>query len=156
MKLILRAGGELRSGPEREMVNDYLTRAAGLARSQGFLAIEEQSVDLGKCKNRAEETEKIISSTPDNAVFFVMDERGKSMSSRKLSHILAQLRDDGRAAAVFAIGGADGFEPSALPPGHRKISFGIQTWPHKLVRVMLAEQIYRALTILAGSPYHRD
>lgn len=156
MKLILRAGGTMRSGPEREMVDDYLKRAQSMARGLGFLNVEEQSVELGKCHNRAEETEKLTGSLPDGAVFFVLDERGKAITSRQLSKTLARLRDDGHSSAVFLIGGADGFEPSALPKSVRKISFGTQTWPHKLVRVMLAEQIYRALTILAGTPYHRD
>jgi 23S rRNA (pseudouridine1915-N3)-methyltransferase len=156
MKLVLRAGGTMRSGPEREMVDDYLKRAQSMARGLGFLDVEEQSVELGKCRNRFEETEKLTGSLPDGAVFFVLDERGKAITSRQLSKTLTRLRDDGHAAAVFLIGGADGFEPSALPASVRKISFGTQTWPHKLVRVMLAEQIYRALTILAGTPYHRD
>lgn len=146
----------MRSGPEREMVDDYLKRAQGLARGLGFLDVEEQCVELGKCRNRSEETEKLTGSLPDGAVFFVLDERGKAITSRQLSKTLCRLRDDGHLAAVFLIGGADGFEPSSLPPSVRKISFGKQTWPHKLVRVMLAEQIYRALTIMAKTPYHRD
>lgn len=146
----------MRSGPEREMVDDYLRRAQSMARGLGFQGVEEQSVELGKCRNRTEETEKLTGSVPDGAVFFVLDERGKAMTSRQISKTLTRLRDDGHMAAVFLIGGADGFEPSALPTSVRKISFGTQTWPHKLVRVMLAEQIYRALSILAGTPYHRD
>lgn len=146
----------MRNGPERELVDDYLKRASGLSRNLGFLGVEEQSVDLSKCKSRADETDKILSGLPDNAVLFVLDERGKAISSRNLSNTLARLRDDGYQATVFAIGGADGFEPAGLPSAHRKISFGIQTWPHKLVRVMLAEQIYRSLSIMAGTPYHRD
>lgn len=156
MKLILRAGGAMRAGPEREMVDDYLKRAQFMARGLGFLDVEEHSVELGKCRNRREETEKLTGNLPDGAVFFVLDERGKSLTSRQLSKTLTRLRDDGHSAAVFLIGGADGFEPVALPPSIHKISFGTQTWPHKLVRVMLAEQIYRALSILAGTPYHRD
>lgn len=156
MKLILRAGGAMRSGPERDLVDDYRDRARSLARGLGFLDVEEQSVDLGKCKDRSEETVKLTASLPNGAAVFILDERGKSLTSRQLSSTLARLRDDGSPSAIFLIGGADGFEPSALPSGVRKISFGSQTWPHKLVRVMLAEQIYRALTILAGSPYHRD
>jgi 23S rRNA (pseudouridine1915-N3)-methyltransferase len=65
-------------------------------------------------------------------------------------------REAGHNEIIFAIGGADGFEPSALPAQHVKWRFGQQVWPHKLLRVMLAEQIYRALSILAKTPYHRD
>lgn len=156
MKLILRAGSAMRHGPERELVDDYLARAQSLARGIGFLGVEEQSVELGKCRNRAEETQKIVSTLPDGAAVFILDERGKSLTSRQFSRILAKLRDEQHQAAVFLIGGADGFDPSELPTAVRKISFGTQTWPHKLVRVMLAEQIYRGLSILAGTPYHRD
>lgn len=146
----------MRAGPERELTRDYLDRAQGLARGLGFLAVEEQSVDLGKCRNRSEETSKLFSNLPDHAVVYALDERGKALTSRAFSKSLVQNRDDGHEAAIFVIGGADGFEPTDIPTGVRKISFGVQTWPHKLVRVMVSEQIYRALSIIAGTPYHRD
>ena len=155
MRLILRAGGAMRSGPERDLTDDYLDRATRLARAHGFLSVTEEAVDVGKCSSRAEETRKILD-IPPGATLFVLDERGKALSSRELAQTLARLRDDGASAAIFAIGAADGFEPADIPPGARKISLGRQTWPHKLVRVMTAEQLYRALSILAGTPYHRD
>ncbi|MEL6687344.1 MAG: 23S rRNA (pseudouridine(1915)-N(3))-methyltransferase RlmH [Pseudomonadota bacterium] len=156
MKLIIRAGGTMRSGPERELVDDYLQRAQQLSRNVGFLGVEEQSVDLSKCRSRSDETRKLIDGLPDQASLFVLDERGKALTSRKFASTLADQRNLGFSHLVFLIGGADGFEPNDLPAGARKISFGVQTWPHKLVRVMLAEQIYRGLGILAGTPYHRD
>lgn len=146
----------MRAGAERDIVNDYLKRAQGLSRGLGFLGVEEHSVDLSKCKTRAEETRKLFETIPDGAAIYILDERGKSLKSRHFSAQLARDRDDGYGTCVFLIGGADGFEPSEIPQNIRKISFGVQTWPHKLVRVMLAEQIYRALSILAGTPYHRD
>ena len=155
MRLILRAAGAMRAGPERELVDDYLGRADKLARGNGVLSVTEEAVDVSRASGREEETEKVLD-VPPGAALFVLDERGKAMSSRELADTLARLRDDGVSAAVFAIGAADGFAPSAIPAGARRISFGRQTWPHKLVRVMLAEQLYRALSILAGSPYHRD
>ena len=155
MRLILRAAGAMRAGPERELVDDYLGRADKLARGNGVLSVTEEAVDVSRASGREEETEKVLD-VPPGATLFVLDERGKAMSSRELADTLARLRDDGVSAAVFAIGAADGFAPSAIPAGARRISFGRQTWPHKLVRVMLAEQLYRALSILAGSPYHRD
>ena len=155
MRLILRAAGAMRAGPERELVNNYLGRADKLARGNGVLSVTEEAVDVSRASGREEETEKVLD-VPPGATLFVLDERGKAMSSRELADTLARLRDDGVSAAVFAIGAADGFAPSAIPAGARRISFGRQTWPHKLVRVMLAEQLYRALSILAGSPYHRD
>lgn len=156
MKIILRAGGLMRSGPERDLVDDYLQRAQLLARNVGFLSVDEQSIDLSKCRDRSEETRKLVEGLSDNSALFILDERGKALKSRQFASAMAEQRDLGFSSLVFLIGGADGFDPSELPPQARKISFGIQTWPHKLVRVMLAEQIYRGLGILAGTPYHRD
>jgi len=157
MKIIIRAGGVLRSGPETEMVNDYIGRAAKLTRGCGFLGVEEQAVDLRNAKNRQQETRQIIAplkglSTP----VVVLDERGKDVTSRQIAKSLANWRDEGHAQIHILIGGADGFDPAALPQHVQKWCLGRATWPHKLVRVMIAEQIYRALSILNGSPYHRD
>ncbi|MGB6230443.1 MAG: 23S rRNA (pseudouridine(1915)-N(3))-methyltransferase RlmH [Litorimonas sp.] len=156
MKLIVRAGGTVREGPEREMLDDYHARASRLSRGLGFISFEEQPVDLTKCRSRSAETAKLLDGVPSDASVFVLDERGKALRSRDFAKLLADYRDEGRPSAVFVIGGADGFDPAGLPQQCRKISFGPQTWPHKLVRVMLFEQIYRALSILAGTPYHRD
>ena len=101
MKLIIRAGGSMRSGPERDLVDDYLQRANGLARNVGFLGVEEQAVDLSKCKTRSDETQKLTDGLPDQTVLFVLDERGKAMSSRKLASTLAEQRDLGLSNFVF-------------------------------------------------------
>lgn len=154
MKLVIRAGGVIRRGPEREMIDDYVSRASALTRQVGFTSLEEQQVDLRSCKTRKAETEHVLGQAFGKII--VLDERGKSITSRALSKQLARWRDDGEPQVTFLIGGADGFEPSALPRETIKWSFGAQTWPHKLVRVLLAEQVYRALSILAGTPYHRD
>lgn len=160
MKLILRAGGVLRTGPEKSLVEDYLTRAQGLARGTGFRSVEEQAVELKGQFDRAAETAKLLSVVTSSDELIILDERGKSPTSRDIAKHFAQLRDDGVGASYMIIGGADGFEPSVIKdmrPGRiTKWSFGSQTWPHKMVRVMAAEQIYRALSILAKTPYHRD
>lgn len=160
MKLILRAGGILRNGPEKSLVDDYMTRAKGLARGTGFRSVEEQGVELKGQYDRAAETEKLLSNITASDELILLDERGKSPTSREIAQHFARLRDDGVGASYIVIGGADGFEPSIvkqLSPGRiTKWSFGNQTWPHKMVRVMAAEQIYRALSILAKTPYHRD
>ena len=155
-KIILRAGGTLRSGPEREMVDDYINRAALLARQTGFISVEEQAVDVRSCKSRAEETRKLFDSIPNTALCIALDERGKALTSRRIAGTFAQARDDGQSEIYLVIGAADGFAPDEIPQTVRKWSFGAQTWPHKMVRVMMAEQIYRALSILGGTPYHRD
>jgi len=156
MKLIIRAGGSMRSGPERELVDDYVKRANGLISRCGFHSFAEQEIDVKKCKSRSEETQKILSGISNRSKLIVLDERGKSVTSRQIAQTLTAAQIDGQESFIFAIGAADGFEPSELPAGAVKWSFGQQTWPHKLVRVMAAEQMYRALSILAGSPYHRD
>lgn len=156
MKIIIRAGSIMRSGPERDLVDEYLKRGSGLTGRTGIHSISEQEVDLKKCKSRAEETDKILSIKAASAKIILLDERGKNITSRDIAKTLRTAQSDGHDQLILAIGGADGFEPSALPSGLQKWSFGQQTWPHKLVRVMAAEQMYRALSILAGSPYHRD
>jgi len=160
VKLILRAGGVLRKGPEYEMVQDYITRAQGLARGTGFLSVEEQGIELKGQHNRAEETAKLLSGISPSDELILLDERGKSPTSRDISKHFARLRDDGIGATYILIGGADGFDPATIKTLRSgritRWSFGHQTWPHKMVRVMAAEQIYRALSILAGTPYHRD
>jgi len=156
VKIILRAGGVIRSGPEREMIDAYLQRAQGLARGTGFLSVEEQQVDLRSAKSRTDETKVLLGNVPADAKVIIFDERGKTPTSRQISKQFANWRDDGISQLVLVIGGADGFEPSAIASGTERWAFGPQTWPHKIVRIMAAEQIYRGLSILARTPYHRD
>ena len=137
-----------------------MTRAQGLARGTGFLSVEEQAVELKGQHDRAAETAKLLSAVTASDELILLDERGKSPTSREIARHFSRLRDDGIPTSYLVIGGADGFEPSVVKdirPGRiTKWSFGAQTWPHKMVRVMAAEQIYRALSILARTPYHRD
>ena len=156
MKIFLRAGGVIRTGAERDLIDDYIKRANGLARGTGFTSIEEQQIDLRRAKSRAEETQVLFQGIPENAIIIILDERGKALTSRKISNQLIDWRSDGNSSVIIMIGGADGFEPANIPTGVIKWSFGHQTWPHKMVRVMASEQIYRALSIIAGTPYHRD
>lgn len=156
MRLTVRAGGVIRKGPERVLVDDYLRRAEGLAKACGFLGVSETQVDLRSCKTRTEETQQLLSGMDPTHKLVILDERGKALTSRKIAQQIASWRDDGISETHFVIGGADGFEPTHIPANAVRWSFGSQVWPHKLVRVMLCEQIYRALSILAGAPYHRD
>ena len=156
MKLTIRAASIIRKGPERDLIDDYMKRAQGLSKACGFLKLSEQQVDLRSAKSRAEETQLMLANLPPNTKIVLLDERGKQSTSRDIAKQLTRWRDDGFSETVFVIGGADGFEPTAIPPNVTKWAFGPQVWPHKLVRVMLTEQIYRALSILAGTPYHRD
>ncbi len=92
---------------------------------------------------------------PDGAVTIALDERGAALSSPDLADRLAAWRDEGRRDAAFLVGGADGLDPALRDAADLALSFGPMVWPHMLARAMLAEQLYRAVTILAGGPYHR-
>lgn len=155
MKITLRASGLMKSGPERELVDDYMSRAQHLGRSLGILDISESAIDTRSAKSRGAETQSLLSDY-SGARLVVLDERGKSQTSRQMAQQITTWRDAAEREIVFAIGGADGFEPADIPQGATKWSFGSQVWPHKLVRVMMAEQIYRSLSIMARTPYHRD
>jgi len=156
MNIVIRAAGLIKSGPERILIDDYLGRAGVVGRNIGIPNISENAVDIRSAKSRSAETGTILSISKPGDVLVVLDERGKALTSRQMAKQIANWRDDGIGTLVFAIGGADGFEPSALPAHAVKWQLGKPVWPHKLVRVMIAEQIYRALSILAGTPYHRD
>jgi 23S rRNA (pseudouridine1915-N3)-methyltransferase len=156
MKITIRAAGLIKSGPERELIDDYVKRAKLLGRGLGISDISESAVDIRGAKSRLIETQTILSTTAPSDILIILDERGQDLSSRDIAKKIDQWRNMGGANVTIAIGGADGFEPAALPQGVQKWRLGRQTWPHKMVRVMIAEQVYRALSILARTPYHRD
>ena len=156
MNITIRAAGIIKSGPERALIDDYLDRASMIGRNIGVPKIQESAVDIRTAKSRRVETDIVLSITKPRDVLVLLDERGKALSSRQMASQIANWRDDGVKNLIFAIGGADGFAPSAIPACAHKWQLGKAVWPHKLVRIMIAEQIYRALSILAGTPYHRD
>jgi 23S rRNA (pseudouridine1915-N3)-methyltransferase len=116
--------------------------------------IEVVEVESRKPRKEAEALALADHLTPGHVI--ACDERGRALSSRAFADRIARLRDNGLRRLVFVVGGADGLAPGVLERADERLAFGPQTWPHALVRVMLAEQVYRAVTILAGSPYHRD
>jgi 23S rRNA (pseudouridine1915-N3)-methyltransferase len=143
----------LKSGPEAHLCAEYVARAAQTGRGIGFKGPEvKESEPPG---GRDKEAAALLGLSPAGARRIVLDERGDNLNSERLALLLAAWRDQNAPACAFLIGGADGHGAAALAGADQRLSFGAQTWPHRLVRVMLAEQIYRALTILAGSPYHR-
>ena len=93
---------------------------------------------------------------PPGALIAVLDERGQVLTSPEFAEQLAEWRDEGRGDVAFVIGGADGIAPDLRKRADFALSFGAMVWPHMLVRVMLAEQLYRAASILSGRPYHRE
>ena len=154
MKLKIAAVGRLRGGPELELISDYLDRIDKTGRGLGLgpVAVQEVEAKKGGMAAEAELLEKAVSGS--NPVC-VLDERGKTLSSPDFANLLAKWRDEGRAEAAFVIGGADGIDPALRAKANFSLGFGQMVWPHMLVRVMLAEQLYRAASILAGAPYHR-
>jgi 23S rRNA (pseudouridine1915-N3)-methyltransferase len=155
MRLTVCAVGRLRAGPERALVDDYLDRVDRTGRSLGLGPVSEQEVEDRKGGGMAAEAALLERAIPEGAVVVALDERGKLLSSPDFAGLLAGWRDAGRGDAAFLIGGADGLAPDLRGRADLALSFGPMVWPHMLVRVMLAEQLYRATSILAGAPYHR-
>lgn len=160
IKLIISAIGRLRAGPEQTLIDDYLKRGAGMGGALGLsgpsLIESEAPKALRGPMRQAREGELLLASLPDNAAVIALDERGANLSSEDFAAMIARYRDEGRRACAFLIGGADGHDASVKRAAVKTLSFGAATWPHMLVRVMLSEQLYRAMTILAGHPYHRS
>ena len=107
-------------------------------------------------RRRAEEAERLSSAVPRDAALIALDENGRALSSRAFSTNIAAWQRQGCSELAFLVGGPDGLDPTLIERAHLVLSLGRMTWPHRLVRVLLAEQLYRAATILAGHPYHRD
>ena len=158
MRISIAAVGRMKSGPERDLVSRYLGRAVASGKPlalTGFDVIELNESRAGSAAARkAEEAKNLRASVPEGVVI-AMDERGKSMGSEALANLVARWRDEGRPALSFIIGGADGIDPDFARSADMMLSFSPMVWPHQLVRIMLAEQLYRTTTILSGHPYHR-
>lgn len=154
MRLVLAAVGRLRKGPEADLVADYVARFAKTGRALGFPALTLTEVEDKRGGGMAAEAELLNRAIPDGAVLVILDERGQMLTSPEFATHLGAWRDQAR-DICFVIGGADGIDPSLRARADLSISFGKMVWPHMMVRVMLAEQIYRAATILGGGPYHR-
>jgi 23S rRNA (pseudouridine1915-N3)-methyltransferase len=159
MRVQVLAVGRLKRGPERELAERYRERAARAGRAIGLRDVEIVEIR----ESRAAETEKrvleesiaLANMLPDICATVLLDERGENLSSAALAECLRRWRDGGRPAAVFIVGGPDGLSPALREKAELRLAFGLATWPHQLVRIMLLEQIYRAVTILSGHPYHR-
>jgi 23S rRNA (pseudouridine1915-N3)-methyltransferase len=159
MRVVIAAVGRMKQGPERELAERFRKRAATSGRSAGlhdFDIVEIKESRAGETQRRVlEESIAIANIIPERAVTVVLDERGDSMDSASLAGRLQGWRSEDRPTAVFIVGGADGLATSLRQNAHLRLAFGPATWPHQLVRIMLLEQLYRAVTLLAGHPYHR-
>jgi 23S rRNA (pseudouridine1915-N3)-methyltransferase len=152
VRVTIAAVGRDRSGPARELFEDYRKHAAWpihlveLAPKSG-LPVE---------RRRADEALRLLQSVPPGALAVALDEHGRQLDSMAFARRLGEWQDQGRAEIAFLIGGPDGLAPSVLEQAAVVLALGAMTWPHRLVRVLLAEQLYRAGAILAGHPYHRS
>ncbi|MFV0386689.1 23S rRNA (pseudouridine(1915)-N(3))-methyltransferase RlmH [Paracoccus sp. (in: a-proteobacteria)] len=155
MRIDIAAVGRLKKGPEAALVADYLARFAKTGRSLGLPAIGLTEVEDRRGGGMPAEADLLARAIPPGAAVVALDERGEQPASPDFAARLAGFRDAAR-DLCFVIGGADGLAPALRDRADWQISFGRMVWPHMLVRVMLAEQLYRAATILAGSPYHRN
>jgi 23S rRNA (pseudouridine1915-N3)-methyltransferase len=160
MRLTLIGVGRLKAGPERELFARYFKRSADLGRAQGISAVELREIDESRARRAedrcAEEARAIRAAVPKGAWLTLLDEGGAALTSRQWAEEIGRARDGGVAAYALAIGGPDGLDPALKAEARALIAFGAMTWPHQLVRAMAAEQLYRALSILSGHPYHRD
>ena len=154
MKVKIAAVGRLRAGPEVDLVSDYIDRFGKTGRALGLGPASVHEVETKK-GGMAAEGELLGKAVTGSQIVCTLDERGKVLTSPDFANLLAKWRDEGRAEVAFVIGGADGIDPALRAQADYSLSFGKMVWPHMLVRVMLAEQLYRAASILAGSPYHR-
>jgi len=159
MRLLILAVGHARGTSEGALVEDFVGRAKAFGKRLGFTSVAAEEVALSKlreAKSRiAEEGERLAARIPKGGHVIFLDAKGKGMTSDAFAEMLAAMRDAGARDLVFLIGGPDGLDPGPTVKSSRSLAFGPQTWPHLLVRTMLAEQIFRAFTILSGHPYHR-
>jgi 23S rRNA (pseudouridine1915-N3)-methyltransferase len=161
MRIVVAAVGRGRAGKraaaEQALFDDYAGRLAGRGPAGMTLALREveERRKLPVDQHRAAEAALLLAEIPKGAIIVALDARGKTLSSEDFAKRLARWRDDGVGDIAFVIGGADGLDRRIIERAAFVLSLGSMTWPHLLVRAMLAEQIYRAQSILLGHPYHR-
>ena len=160
MRLQVVAIGKLKAGPEKALAQDYRTRLEGLGRKAGIsrLTVNDfaESQAQAASQRQTEEAKILAGAVPPKAFTLVLDERGKTMTSEGFAQLLQRHLDQGTQDLAFLIGGPDGHSASTRKTAGHLLSLGEMTWPHRLVRVMLFEQIYRAVTIMVNHPYHRS
>lgn len=159
MLIAVHAVGRMKAGSEQELAARYFDRLAKAGPAIGLEFSGLTEITEGRAQTaderRRDEAARLRAGLARGAAPILLDERGRNFTSPHFAEYLAGLRDGGRRATAFMIGGPDGFDPDLRAEAALLLSFGQLTWPHQLVRVMLAEQLYRAATILAGHPYHR-
>jgi 23S rRNA (pseudouridine1915-N3)-methyltransferase len=160
MRLIVAAVGRLKEGPERELCARYRDRFDGLGKRLGLGPAVWHEVGESRAatasRRAEEEGAALLRLARDADAIIALDERGKALSSQALARLIGRLRDDSVGVLGILIGGPDGLAPAVREAARMVLALGPLTLPHGLARIVLAEQLYRAATILAGHPYHRD
>jgi 23S rRNA (pseudouridine1915-N3)-methyltransferase len=151
MHIVVAAVGRVKPGPEKELFDSYAGRLPWRMDLKEIEIKKEMAVDV----RRVREGEALLAAIPEGARLVALDERGRSETSAAFAKRLGAWRDDGVRTVAFVIGGADGLDEALRKRADAILSFGALTWPHMVVRALLAEQLYRAHTILTGHPYHR-
>jgi 23S rRNA (pseudouridine1915-N3)-methyltransferase len=159
MRVVIAAVGRLKAGPERELAERYCDRAAKTGRALGINGIDVVEVRESRARDTErrilEESIALATLASEGSVTVLLDRQGENFGSDAFAGRLRSWRDNGRHTLCFMIGGADGVSAALRDRSDLILALGAATWPHQLVRIMLLEQIYRALTILSGHPYHR-
>lgn len=159
MRIVLLAVGRMKQGPERDLLSRYAGRAQASARSVGLTGFDLREVDESRARNplerKRDEAKIIESDLPAGARLVVLDETGRSVSSPDFAADIGRARDADNPLYAVVVGGPDGLDAAFRSRAGLCIAYGAATFPHQIVRVLAAEQIYRAMTILAGHPYHR-
>ena len=149
MKYIISSIGKSSKSDEEKITQKYLKRLNNVELNQ-----YEAKTNNVKLKI-IEEGTKLIKSTPLNAKLILLDEQGENLSSKELAKLVLDWKENSISSINFAIGGPYGNGVQIKKTADKMIAFGRQTWPHQMVKIMLAEQIYRIETILRGHPYHK-
>ncbi|MEJ0010565.1 MAG: 23S rRNA (pseudouridine(1915)-N(3))-methyltransferase RlmH [Alphaproteobacteria bacterium] len=151
MEILVAAVGRAKNSPEAELTAMYLKRTRW---DVALKELPDAPSAMDSATRKAAEAQSIRKHMTEGSRLVALDAMGEQLSSPQFAHLIAEARRDGAKRLLFAIGGQDGLDASLLADARRVVAFGRATWPHKLVRVMLAEQIYRAYTISIGHPYH--
>lgn len=159
MRIGLFAVGRLKAGPEKDLAARYLDRFAKAGPAIGLELSRVVEVNESRASNadtrKRDEATQLEKALTDGSLLVLLDERGKALDSEGFASLLGTFRDSGKRDLMIAIGGADGLDPSLHARADAVLNLGKMTWPHQLVRILIAEQLYRAVTILSGHPYHR-
>ncbi|NVK33844.1 MAG: 23S rRNA (pseudouridine(1915)-N(3))-methyltransferase RlmH [Rhodobacteraceae bacterium] len=160
MRLLIACVGRMKKGADKELFERYVDRARKSGRALGITSVDVRELVESRAQKTAdrkqEEATALLGLLSPNTRLVVLDENGKNLSSVAFSEKMASWKDDSVSEIAFVIGGPDGHGDDLLQRADLKVALGAMTWPHQIARILLAEQIYRSITIQSGHPYHRE